>query len=287
MQAAVPAAEPPVGGTEQSARGTGGGGYLEKATRKGDVAESDKKSSTRYYLGAQGNGLPMEVKPTPARHAAAHRASARYDRGGGDGLGGLPSMDDGRAQAAPFATAPAAAPAPPPAPSTRPSSVDGLMDSSEGKAEKTKLAQPRERREAKDANSAVAVPRAAVATKSPTSDSLRKRAVEAANANRCDEAVRLFDQLERDHPRYHISARDRAGYVRCLRQSGREQQALDELNSIAPTTDHAAKNHAPPPAQRSAAPAEPQAASEAEPAQSKKKSGKKAAEPAKASAPSY
>jgi hypothetical protein len=63
-------------------------------------------------------------------------------------------------------------------------------------------------------------------------DALRKKAEELATTGRCDEAVKLYQELEKTYPTYRIAPADRLPYVRCLRQTGRLQQASDELDSL-------------------------------------------------------
>ncbi len=53
---------------------------------------------------------------------------------------------------------------------------------------------------------------------------LKKRAEELASANRCDEAVPLYQQLDRQSPTY-MSPKERLNYVRCLRMTGRDDAA--------------------------------------------------------------
>jgi hypothetical protein len=61
---------------------------------------------------------------------------------------------------------------------------------------------------------------------------LKKQAQDYASNGRCDEAVALFQQLERQHPKYNITPTERLSYVRCLRQTGRIQAAEFELNEV-------------------------------------------------------
>jgi hypothetical protein len=65
---------------------------------------------------------------------------------------------------------------------------------------------------------------------------LRKQAEEQANSGRCDEAVKTYQQLERQYPRYAIAPRDRLPYIRCLRATGREQEAQTELEAQTPNS---------------------------------------------------
>ncbi len=63
-------------------------------------------------------------------------------------------------------------------------------------------------------------------------EGLRKKADDLAASGRCDEAVRMFQDLEKSYPTYRMTPKDRLPYVKCLRQTGRLQQASDELDSL-------------------------------------------------------
>lgn len=63
-------------------------------------------------------------------------------------------------------------------------------------------------------------------------DAVRKQADEYAKSNRCDEAIKLYQELEKSGQ--YISPTERVGWVRCLTQRGRQeeaQQRLDELKA--------------------------------------------------------
>jgi hypothetical protein len=131
-----------------------------------------------------------------------------------------------------------------------------------------------------------------------SADSLRKKAEELASSGRCDEAVRIYGELEKSFPGVRLSPQDRLPYVRCLRLTGRTTRALDQLEILkrdksvtnrlieeesrqllqAPTQSHAPATPAPKaPAESpaAAAPAEPQMAV---PAPARAKKAKRAAD---------
>jgi pentatricopeptide repeat protein len=61
---------------------------------------------------------------------------------------------------------------------------------------------------------------------------LRKQADEYARSGRCDEAIKLYQELEKSGE--YISPTERVNWVRCLTQRGRQeeaQQRLDELKA--------------------------------------------------------
>ncbi|HEY7954075.1 MAG TPA: zf-HC2 domain-containing protein [Polyangia bacterium] len=281
------------------------------------------EQQTRLYLGTKSGERPMEVRAAPAHHAASGHFEKAKDKANAnasnaladdrqqlaapvtraprresasDGLVGgdigwnaqsAPAATGagGSAPSSPYATAPAAAPAPPPAPAAEPAPAadrelqtatvsDGKLARGGGET-------------LKNERSAVAVPKAAAPRGPSTPEALRKRADELANANRCEEAVKLFEELERSYPRFRIAPRDRLPYVRCLRTTGRQADALDELNAAEP--ERARKRQAAPQKAHEAHTVAPAKSSPAEEqATAKKKSAKPEAkpEPAKADAPS-
>jgi hypothetical protein len=112
---------------------------------------------------------------------------------------------------------------------------------------------------------------------------LRKRVDELAAADRCDEALRAYDELKRLYtpPQRAPSS---ISIVRCLRQANRLQDAEDEMNSLnnlraAPRNVNEQVN-----AEAPSMPTPVVAERRAAPAHSSKKS-KKAAPPAAASQP--
>lgn len=318
-----------LGETPESAQLAGNTGARSGAidlelAKKGAV----EQKRTRFYLDTKSGARPMEVQVAPAHHAAsaqpAEKAKAkdqpantlRDDNQGfaaparkptgravgrtrsGDGLIGddkgwnaesAPAATGagGAVPKTPYATAPAAAPPPPPAPAAEPAPADQAQLQSATVTE-GKLAR-RGGEALKNERGVATVPKAAAAAKPTTPEALRKRADELANANRCDEAVRLFQELERSYPRFRISPRDRLPYVRCLRITGRQADSLDELNAAEP--DRARKRHQMAPSQKANAPARaalPEASRAEQQAPAKKKSAKPASKsaPAKADAPS-
>jgi hypothetical protein len=68
---------------------------------------------------------------------------------------------------------------------------------------------------------------AATTTATANVESNRKQFYELAKSNRCDEAIKLFQDLERTTQ--FISPNERAQYVRCLMQKGRQQEAEQQL----------------------------------------------------------
>jgi Putative zinc-finger len=60
-----------------------------------------------------------------------------------------------------------------------------------------------------------------------SAESLRKKAEELASNGRCDEAVKLYNELEKKYPTFVVAPRDRLPWVRCLRATGNEQMAND------------------------------------------------------------
>lgn len=61
-------------------------------------------------------------------------------------------------------------------------------------------------------------------------ESLRKKADEAAKANRCDEALKMYQEL--DKLSQYITPTERLNYVRCLNQKGRQEEALKRLDEL-------------------------------------------------------
>lgn len=64
-----------------------------------------------------------------------------------------------------------------------------------------------------------------------SAESLRRKAEELASTGRCDEAVKLYQELEKQYPTFVVAPRDRLPYVRCLRATGHEQMA-NELEQL-------------------------------------------------------
>jgi anti-sigma factor RsiW len=104
---------------------------------------------------------------------------------------------------------PAAAPPPPPAAATAPSS---------------------EREYARAQSQPVTVAKPSAAPRN--FDVLRKNADEWAKTGRCDDAMKMYQELEKANQ--YISPTERVSWIRCLTQRGRQeeaQQRLDELRS--------------------------------------------------------
>ena len=61
-------------------------------------------------------------------------------------------------------------------------------------------------------------------------ESLRKRADDSARSGRCDDAIKLYQQLDRESQ--YVTPTERANYVRCLTARGREDEALQQLEEL-------------------------------------------------------
>jgi putative zinc finger protein len=61
-------------------------------------------------------------------------------------------------------------------------------------------------------------------------ESLRKQANENAKTGRCDEAIKLYQELDKAGQR--ISPTDRLNWVRCLTQNGRQEEAQQRLDAL-------------------------------------------------------
>jgi anti-sigma factor RsiW len=61
-------------------------------------------------------------------------------------------------------------------------------------------------------------------------DSVRKNADEWAKTGRCDEAIKMYTELEKANQ--YISPTERVGWVRCLTQKGREEEARQRLDDL-------------------------------------------------------
>jgi hypothetical protein len=59
---------------------------------------------------------------------------------------------------------------------------------------------------------------------------LHQRADALAHANRCDEAVKLYAEIDRRAER--MLPKERANYVRCLTQTGRQEAAEQQLDEL-------------------------------------------------------
>lgn len=149
--------------------------------------------------------------------------------------GNVTDAPAGRGAPAPASTAPVAAPAAPPPPAEKPAAVkseevprellDGRMQQQQQgpssgtiKGGKQSLSQPN----APSQQQAF----------SRTADAMRKKAEELANSGRCDDAVKLYKQLETTYPSYRIGPVERMPFVRCLRITGKLQDAENELDAV-------------------------------------------------------
>jgi hypothetical protein len=61
---------------------------------------------------------------------------------------------------------------------------------------------------------------------------MQKQAEELANADRCDEALRAYQLLEKQHPSFHVPPAGLLPKVRCLRLTGRIDAAQNEIDQL-------------------------------------------------------
>jgi hypothetical protein len=61
-------------------------------------------------------------------------------------------------------------------------------------------------------------------------DVLRKQADELAKTNHCDEAIKLYTELQKSSQR--LTPTERVNWVRCLNQRGREEEAQQRLEEL-------------------------------------------------------
>ncbi|MGZ3437975.1 MAG: zf-HC2 domain-containing protein [Polyangia bacterium] len=61
-------------------------------------------------------------------------------------------------------------------------------------------------------------------------DSVRKNADEWAKTGRCDDAIKMYKELEKANQ--HISPTERANWSRCLMQQGRQEEAQQQLDDL-------------------------------------------------------
>lgn len=223
-------------GVEGGAAGAGKGGAVHGEVRGGVVG------------GVVGGSIGGVAAPRGNGVASTGRVATRDDRdGAGDGYGSrgapvnesaakssAPATRTAKAEAKPKAAPPASmqqgwyANQPPPPPvAAAPAPIPA--------AEST----PVQRREVAQSESYRARPELqnAQAVQKPAGPSryledLRKRADEWARSGRCEEAIKAYQQLDKQSQ--YISVRERANYVHCLTAVGRQQeaeQALDELKA--------------------------------------------------------
>src|SRR5262249_30918364 len=119
-------------------------------------------------------------------------------------------------------------PSPYPTPSSmhsRPSEIDYRAPQQRvGAGASTSSMQQQQRYKAAPAVQEVAAPRC------DQVDTQRKKLDELFGADRCDEAIRLFQEVEKSP--WRVTATERARYVRCLARVGRVQDAENELNAL-------------------------------------------------------
>ena len=141
-----------------------------------------------------------------------------------------PAYQSGSTAPAPVA---AAAPAPPPPPTEKPVVRGESQQAYDGRSQAASTSSL-SKNHAAAANQAQApsTPAPQQSTLARNAEALRKKADELASTGRCDEAVRLYSELERTYPSFRIAPQDRLPYVRCLRLTGRTDKALDELEVL-------------------------------------------------------
>jgi hypothetical protein len=61
-------------------------------------------------------------------------------------------------------------------------------------------------------------------------EELRKRADELVRDGRCEEAIKVYQELDRRSQ--YVSPRERASYVHCLTATGRQEQAAQALDEL-------------------------------------------------------
>jgi anti-sigma factor RsiW len=167
---------------------------MPKAAMPKKEAAAAEKAEPKLFLDTEGGGKGARM--------AVRRAAPAGDRD--DLLGGLaaPSQAAGAAQPAASSTvahaeAKAQPAAPPPAQAMAP-----------------------QMEQAKTLN----------APPAPSVQVLRKQAEEAAAAGRCDEAVKLYQQLEKQYPTAALTPKERLPYVYCMR--GRTQEAQNAADLL-------------------------------------------------------
>jgi hypothetical protein len=74
-----------------------------------------------------------------------------------------------------------------------------------------------------------AAPRKSAASAPDATDQQRKRADNLAHTNQCDEAVKVYGEIER---RQRLTAQERANLVRCLGILGRPYEAQQQLDAL-------------------------------------------------------
>jgi len=111
----------------------------------------------------------------------------------------------------------------------------------------------------------------------------RKQADEFAKSGRCEEAIKLYEELEK--AKQPISPTERASWVRCLAQTGRQEEAAQQVDSERERNDSRRKVEAKK-AKKSPAPADRAPATESvQQSQQKRPAGEQQQQPAQATPP--
>src|SRR6185312_4935019 len=111
----------------------------------------------------------------------------------------------------------------------------------------------------------------------------RKQADEFAKSGRCEEAIKLYEELEK--AKQPISPTERASWVRCLAQTGRQEEAAQQVDSERERNDSRRKVEAKK-AKKSPAPADRAPATESvQQSQQKRPAGEQQQQPAPATPP--
>lgn len=180
----------------------------EVAQAIGGAAGSDARGGGVVVEGAPKSSVPREQSAPRAEESAPAQKQAGYARSSAGKSSPTPppqTWANDRPSAPPQAAVANSAPAPVLEPST------AREPSYRGKAQSSVQGPTQQER---------------------YTDALRKRAVDLALSNRCDEAIKAYQELERRTS--FISPQERVHYVHCLTTLGRQeqaQQALDELKN--------------------------------------------------------
>lgn len=177
-------------GSKDNGAGVGGVVGGSAGGGRGVVANERAKSSAPEELAQQ--PVLAEKEPAKRAHAAA-------------------SGDQAYRNAPPAAPPPATAAAPSTVTSTPPaSSRDGYFARSQAQTGAPAVQKP--------------------SSNSRSFDVLRKQADELAKSGRCEEAIKLYQELEKSSQ--YISPTERVSWVRCLTQRGRQEEAQQRLDEL-------------------------------------------------------
>jgi hypothetical protein len=190
----------------------------------------------RHHAASPGTRLAPKKKSASAKDYSGDdmkMLQPNFDSSGsvGGSVGGVSGAGRGELAKATAPTIPTEAEAPPPPPSSR---AKPQVMNSELQQQVAPSAAPQPVAVARDADSAykkrekAAVMKPSAATAAVNLETQRRRFDELAKSNRCDEAIKQFQELERTTMQT-ISPNERALYVRCLMQMGRQQEAEQQL----------------------------------------------------------